>query len=83
MTPETARLYEMIIEEPLADWWTSWFDGVELSACPEPTAGTRLVGLYTDRAALYGMLGRLRDLNLTLVSVRRLEDGPTAPPDAP
>ncbi|PKQ19239.1 MAG: hypothetical protein CVT66_11185 [Actinobacteria bacterium HGW-Actinobacteria-6] len=53
---------------------TSWFDG--LSVALEDDGDTLLTGAVADQAALYGLLKRVRDLGMPLVSVNRLEVGP-------
>jgi hypothetical protein len=53
--------------------WSEWFQGLTISAAGEDE--TVLCGPFADQAALYGILARLRDLGLPLVSVRRLPDG--------
>ncbi|HEX5829134.1 MAG TPA: hypothetical protein VFY23_16530 [Candidatus Limnocylindrales bacterium] len=50
----------------------------DVSDCP---GGSLLVGAIRDQAALYGVLGRLRDLGIPLVGVRRLPRGLTDPDD--
>ena len=51
--------------------WSDWFDG--LTVTPQPDGTTILVGLVADQPALYGLISRLRDLGLTLLSVQRLD----------
>jgi len=59
---------EIIIEESLEDRWKEWFDGLELS--PLENHSTLIKGPTADQAALYGLLERIRDLNLSLVSLQ-------------
>jgi hypothetical protein len=49
--------------------WTTWFDGLSLSLQGDGT--TLLQGHVADQAALHGLLARVRDTGLTLVSVTR------------
>ena len=59
--------YEIIIKGHFDPAWSEWFDGLELK---ELVGGeTLLYGQLIDQAALHGLLNRIRDLNLTLVSV--------------
>ena len=51
--------------------WATWFDGMDVT--PD-TDGTTLVhGLVADQAALHGLLARLRDIGLPLISVIRIQ----------
>jgi hypothetical protein len=51
--------------------WRRWFGGLEVNLGEDGT--TLLVGLVADQAALHGLLARIRDLGLVLISVRRTE----------
>ena len=67
--------YEIQVEGELDQSWEEWFSS--LTVALEHTGGhsptTTLTGAVADQAALRGMLCRLWDLNLTIVSVRRIE----------
>ena len=63
--------YEIRIEGHLSGQWTDWFDGLTVSL--EETGVTCLTGPVTDQAALYGLLKKVRDLGMPLVSVNRLD----------
>ena len=65
--------YQIQVEGLLDPHWTEWFDGLELSHQPGGT--TTLTGAVVDGAALFGLIDRVRDAGLTLVSVNRLETG--------
>jgi len=60
------RQFSIIIKGQLDKQWTGWFENMEISYDGEHTI---LTGHVTDQAALYGILNRIRDLNLTLISV--------------
>ena len=61
--------YEIWIEGHLDPRWSEFFDGLEIT---HPTdRETLLSGAVADQSALHGLLGRLRDMNLKLVSVQR------------
>ncbi|MHB0877726.1 MAG: hypothetical protein ACYC5O_16945 [Anaerolineae bacterium] len=59
--------------------WSDWFDGLTLAATPPNQ--TALLGDVPDQAALYGLLAKVRDLGLKLVSVRSRESGASEPYD--
>lgn len=67
---DTPRLYEIRVEGHLADCWSDWFEGLAVRTVPN--GETVLVGLLVDQAALYGVLIKIRNLNLILISVSRL-----------
>jgi len=54
--------------------WSGWFDGltIDIEYAPDGSAITTLSGHITDQAALRGVLVKLWDLNLPLLSVRLL-----------
>jgi len=64
-------VYQIRVKGNLDRKWSDWFDGftVTLQADDE----TSLTGLVADQAALHGLLGKIRDLGLPLLSVKRLE----------
>ena len=66
--------YEIRVASVLDDCWTSWFEGLQVSA---EDAETVISGVLIDQCALHGVLVKVRDLGLTLISVRRL--GPARP----
>jgi hypothetical protein len=60
------RSYEIRLEGHLAADWSDWFEG--LAVCQEADGNTTLFGTV-DQAALHGILTRIRDLGLVLISV--------------
>jgi len=52
--------------------WATWFDGLQVSGQGEDTV---ICGRLADQPALHGLLTKVRDLGLCLISVRRLETG--------
>ena len=52
--------------------WSDWFEGLTITHTAEDE--TILSGTVVDQAALYGLLARLRDLGLPLLSVKQVED---------
>ncbi len=68
--PEPA-FYEIRVEGHIRHRWSDWFDG--LSIFHLPSGETILSGILEDQAALHGVLMKIRDLRLVLVSVNRIE----------
>jgi hypothetical protein len=68
-------IYEIQVQGELDRGWENWFNGlaVTVTYADEQPATTTLSGPVADQAALRGMLCKLWDLNLTLISVRRTE----------
>lgn len=76
--PEGSRCYEIRLRGHLEPRWTAWFDGMSLTAGDDGT--TTLTGPVVDQAALHGLLGKLRDVGLPLLSVTQVEpDHPGTP----
>lgn len=63
-------MYQIHIRGHLDADWADWFDGMTLSYCGNEDAETILCGPVRDQAQLYGVLNKLRTLNLTLLSVQ-------------
>jgi hypothetical protein len=71
----TSTHYRIRIRGHLNEAWSDWFDGLTITQADDGT--TTLEGTLVDQAALYGLLGRLRDLGATLLAVeRRAVDDP-------
>ena len=70
----TTYRYEIRVSEILDSDWSQWFEGMEVLPGNEgsPVPGTLLRGCPPDQAALFGILSQIRNLNLTLVEVRRM-----------
>lgn len=64
-------LYEIRVKGNLDLRWSDWFDGFSIT--PVDDGETLLIGSVVDQAALHGMLHKIRDLGLPLLSVQRLE----------
>jgi uncharacterized protein (DUF302 family) len=62
--------YELRVAGVLDSRWAAWFDGLEINGQNEETV---IFGLLTDQPALHGLLIKVRDLGLILISVRRLD----------
>ena len=67
-----SEYYEIRIEGHIGNRWSEWFAGLTLSY---PQNGeTLLCGRLPDQAALHGILMKIRDLHLVLISVNRIEE---------
>jgi hypothetical protein len=74
--------YEIRLKGHLDSRWTAWFDGLTLTRDSDGT--TIIHGLVADQAALHGLLQKVRDLGLPLVSVTQVQPGqPGGPPASP
>ena len=71
--------YEIRLKGHLDGRWAAWFDGLSLSR--ESDGTTILRGPIPDQAALHGLLQRVRDTGLSLVSVIRMEPDPAERPN--
>jgi hypothetical protein len=67
---EPAR-YELRVQGVLDDRWSAWFEGLRIAS--DQAGQTTITGPVTDQAALHGLLAKVRDLGLPLLSVRRLD----------
>lgn len=76
---DTPARYDIRLQGHLAPRWSAWLDDLELVV--EPDGTTVLRGVLTDQAALHGLLTRLRDLGLPLLSVVRVEPEATKRPE--
>jgi hypothetical protein len=73
--PTQPPVYQIRIQGHLDAVWGDWFTGLVLTR--EEDGVTLLAGPVVDQAALHGILRKVRDLGLPLISVNRLEPGQT------
>lgn len=64
-------VYEIRVKGHLDPHWSEWFDGLQIAN--EPNGEALLSGCLPDQAALHGVLAKVRDLNLQLVSVTSVD----------
>jgi hypothetical protein len=66
-------IYQIRIKGQLDSQWTDWFEGLTIML--EENGDTLLTGLVVDQAALHGLLKKVRDLGMPLISVCTVEPG--------
>jgi hypothetical protein len=66
-------IYKIRIKGHLGQQWTDWFEGLTITL--EENGDTLLTGPMVDDAALHGLLKKVRDLGMPLLSVNRVESG--------
>lgn len=71
--------YQIRVRGHLGAQWKEWFEGLEIR--PDESGETLLTGPVADQAALHGLLRRIRDTGLTLVSVERVDPLPGERPE--
>ena len=67
----SSSIYQICIKEQLGEQWSEWFDPLAIQ--PQPNGHTLLTGPLRDQAELHGLLLKVRNLNLTLLSVTQVE----------
>jgi hypothetical protein len=71
--PSQATVYQIRIKGHLGRQWTDWFGGLTITL--EDNGDTLLTGPVVDQAALHGLLRKVRDLGMPLLSVIRVKRG--------
>ena len=67
------RIYQIRVEGILDEAWSDWFEGLTIS---QQGHETLLTGPVRDQSALHGILVRIRDLGLPLLSIRSVRENP-------
>jgi len=75
--PGQPMVYQIRIKGHLSSQWTDWFEG--LTSTLEEDGDTLLTGPVVDQAALHGLLKKVRDLGMPLVSVIQVQFNETHP----
>jgi len=73
--PSQPMVYQIRIKGHFDDQWTDWFSGLAVTL--EENGDTLLTGPVVDQAALFGLLKKVRDLGIPLVSINCLSSGKT------
>ncbi len=79
MDPGQPTVYQIRLKGHLGSQWTDWFEGLTITL--EDNGDTLLTGPVVDQAALHGLLKKVRDLGLPLVSVCPLRHSQADVPD--
>jgi hypothetical protein len=69
VTKNTQAIYSIRVKGILTEEWSDWFEGLDVT--PEADGETIITGKIQDQAVLYGLLKKIRDLGLPLISVNR------------
>ena len=77
--PGQPLVYQIRIKGHLGREWTDWFEGLTLTL--EDNGDTLLTGPVVDQAALHGVLRKVRDVGVPLLSVNHVEPGQAEAPD--
>jgi hypothetical protein len=70
MEKRDGQLYLIVVKGHLESRWSQWFEGMEIQNLPGGEAV--LAGIVSDQAMLHGLLIKIRDLGLPLISVQHL-----------
>lgn len=80
MNPQQPVIYQIRVRGHLGHHWSDWFEGLTLTALDD--GDTLLTGPLADQAVLYGVLKKVRDLGVPLISVNRVRPGRAGMSDA-
>jgi hypothetical protein len=69
--PGEPPCYELRVQGVLDPGWSAWFEGLRVTS--DQAGQTTIAGPVADQAALHGLLAKIRDLGLPLLSVRRID----------
>lgn len=73
--PGHSWIYQIRVEGHLGPQWTEWFGGLTITL--EDSGETLFTGPVADQSALYGLLRKVRDLGMPLLSVIRVTPAPS------
>ena len=71
--PGQPMVYQIRIKGHLGRQWTDWFEGLTITL--EDNGDTLLTGSVVDQAALHGLLQKVRELGMPLISIIRVKPG--------
>jgi hypothetical protein len=78
--PDQPLVYQIMIKGHLDHQWTDWFEGLTITL--DDDGNTLLSGPVVDQAALHGLLKKVRDLGMPLVSVNRMKPDQADSPES-
>jgi hypothetical protein len=73
--PKQPMVYQICVKSHLDSGWTDWFEGMTITL--QKDGHTLLTGPVVDQAALHGLLKKIRDLGMLLISVNSVESAST------
>jgi hypothetical protein len=76
-TPNQPVIYQVRLKGHLGSQWSDWFEGFTITL--KEDGDTLLTGPVPDQAALHGLLKKVRDLGMPLVSINRVQSNETQP----
>ena len=77
LDPRQPIVYQIRLKGHLSHQWTDWFEGMTITL--EDDGDTLLTGPMVDQAALHGLLKKVRDLGMPLVSATQVQFNETHP----
>jgi hypothetical protein len=78
--PSQPMVYQIRIKGQLGRQWADWFEGLAITL--EDNGDTLLTGPVVDQAALHGVLKKVRDVAMPLISVMRVKPDPAERPES-
>ncbi|MBN8655637.1 MAG: hypothetical protein J0M11_07870 [Anaerolineae bacterium] len=72
--PDAPKIFQIRIQGHLGQQWAGWFDGLTIAL--EEDGNTLLSGPVIDQSALHGILKKIRDLGMPLLSVNSVDRDP-------
>ena len=70
---ESGCVYQILVQGRLSKEWSSWLNGMSIRQESDDPPATLITGKIIDQAQLRGILNKIWDLNLNLISVKRID----------
>jgi hypothetical protein len=71
-TPQQSNIYHILVKETLDQHFADWYG--DLTITPHENGETLLIGSFTDQPALRGFLEQLWNLNITVITIERIDN---------